>query len=406
MTATKAWLPPLRALSLQRAGVVYALAILVAGLQTYSLTIGRSAYLTADNVANVLDQTSLVAIMAVFMTIVLITGNFDLSVGATSALSGAVALDLLDSLGAPLSFLVAMLVGLGIGLLNGVLVQYVGVNAFIVTLGTLTAGRGALLLLTDGRTVTAESDAFVTLESSQRQIPGAVADLIAAVLLGAAVFLCWRRRTRVDVPRLGGAVIPLALSGLALLAIVFGAPRLLRLPTPVWVMIALTAIVGSILRFTVVGRRVYATGGNVEAARLSGINVARYRVAAFMLNGAAASVVGVLYAGKLGAINPQALQGIELTILASAILGGTSLLGGLGSVSKSVVGALILFVLANGFNILNLGANWQGLVQGVVIVAAATIYTAAGRKRRKVPMPAVTAVSPPKAPSERASHLR
>ncbi|AZI56933.1 ABC transporter permease [Nakamurella antarctica] len=403
MTATKAWLPPLRALSLQRAGVVYALALLVAGLQTYSLIVGRAPYLTADNVANVLEQTSLVAIMAVFMTIVLITGNFDLSVGATAALSGAVALKVLDSLGAPLAFLVAVLVGLAIGLLNGVLVQFVGVNAFIVTLGTLTAGRGALLLLTDGRTVTADSDAFVTLESGDYQLPIALGYVSAAALVGGAVFLCLRRTARGDVARLGGPVIPLAISGAALLGVAVYAPRLLRLPTSVWIMIALTAIVGSILRFTVVGRRVYATGGNVEAARLAGINVARYRVAAFMLNGAAAAVVGVLYAGKLGAINPQALQGIELTILAAAILGGTSLLGGLGSVAKSVIGALILFVLANGFNILNLGANWQGLVQGVVIVAAATIYTAAGRKRRKVAGPAVSETPPVKPPNQIAS---
>ncbi|GAA3410319.1 ABC transporter permease [Streptosporangium vulgare] len=144
----------------------------------------------------------------------------------------------------------------------------------------------------------------------------------------------------------------------------------------------IVTITWAVLRYTVIGRRLYAVGSNAEAARLSGINVDRYKIGAFVLNGLGSGFVGVLFAAKLLAINPTGLQGTELTVLAAAILGGTSLFGGLGSVLKSVVGALILFTLDNGFNVLNLGANYQGLIVGTVVIVAAAIYTIAGRQRQ------------------------
>jgi D-xylose transport system permease protein len=148
-------------------------------------------------------------------------------------------------------------------------------------------------------------------------------------------------------------------------------------------MMVVVAIAGWVLRFTTIGRRLYATGGNPEAARLTGVAVDRYRVAAFVLNGLAAAFVGVLYASRLSSINPTGLEGFELTALAAAILGGTSLFGGLGSVVKSLVGALILVTLANGFNILNLGANYQGMIEGVVLIIAAGMYTVALRRQQR-----------------------
>jgi D-xylose transport system permease protein len=146
----------------------------------------------------------------------------------------------------------------------------------------------------------------------------------------------------------------------------------------------------------VIGWRIYAVGGNSEASRLSGINVTRYRIGAFVLTGVSASLAGLLYAGKFGAVNPTALVNEELPVLAAAILGGTSLFGGSGYVVKSVIGALILASLGDGFNVLNLGANYQYLVQGAVIIAAAAVYTVAGRRRS-----AATAAEEP--PSSQAS---
>jgi len=174
--------------------------------------------------------------------------------------------------------------------------------------------------------------------------------------------------------------IPLGLGGAAtgLIALLLGPD--FTVAAPVVYMVLFTAITWFVLRFTIIGRRLYAVGGNPEAARLSGINVHAYRVGAFVLSAAAAGFAGVLFGCRLGAINPTALQGSELTVIAAAILGGTSLFGGAGSVVKTVVGALLLFTLTNGFNILNLGANYQGLIEGLVVVVAAAIYTVGGRR--------------------------
>jgi D-xylose transport system permease protein len=155
------------------------------------------------------------------------------------------------------------------------------------------------------------------------------------------------------------------------------------MPKPVVYMVIFTLIVWFVLSMTNVGRRVYAVGGNPEAARLSGINVKRYKMAGFILCSAAAGFGGVLFGSRLGAVNPTAMQGAELTVIASAILGGTSLFGGAGSVIKTLAGALLLFTLTNGFNILNLGANYQGVIEGTVVVTAAAIYTVGRNRQRK-----------------------
>jgi len=153
------------------------------------------------------------------------------------------------------------------------------------------------------------------------------------------------------------------------------------LPYPILYMAAFTLLVWLVLRFTVIGRRTYAVGGNAEAARLCGISVSAYRIGAFVLSALAAGFAGVLYASRFGAMNPTALQGEELTVIAAAILGGTSLFGGAGSVLKTVAGALVLYTLTNGFNVLDLGANYQGLIEGTVLIGAAAIYTVGGRRR-------------------------
>ncbi len=374
-----AWLHP------SNAGVVYAFAALIVVLSIATASTGRPAYVSPTNVSNILDQTALIGILVVTTTIVLISGNFDLSVGSVAALGAAVCLTLMPTFGFWGALVAALLAGAAIGLFNGVVVQYIGINAFIVTLGTLTAVRGLVLILTDGRTVTADEGA--ARDSLRGLDDGRVVTPNVYLMIGIALVLVglWRLRSA----RTGGTdwrslrvLVPLA-AGVLLIA---GSPGLIftvELTQRAAYMLVLVAVAGWTLRYTTVGRRLYATGGNPEAARLSGIAVNRYRVAAFVLNGTAAAFVGVLYAARLSSINPTGLEGFELTALAAAILGGTSLFGGLGSVAKSLVGALILVTLANGFNILNLGANFQGLIEGVVLIVAAGMYTVALRRQQR-----------------------
>ena len=165
-----------------------------------------------------------------------------------------------------------------------------------------------------------------------------------------------------------------------LLALSFVTQFSITLSRPSWYMLGLASVVGFVFSWTIVGRRLFAVGGNAVAARLVGIGVTRYKILPFVISGVVASFVGVLFASRLGAVNPEAMSGWELTAIAAAILGGTSLFGGSGSAFKSVIGALILAVLSNGFNILNVGSEWQQLVQGAVILTAAGTYTIAARR--------------------------
>jgi D-xylose transport system permease protein len=368
-----------RALSPRSAGVVYALAALVTFLTFASSAQGRQNYLSIINITNVLDQSSLIGILAIFMTVVLISGNFDLSVASTAALAGTIALKLLDHHGPAIAIAAALASGAAVGLVNAVLVQKVGVNAFIVTLGTLTAVRGVVQVMLNGQSITATNTTFLTFETARWTLPQAVAVGAGAVILVVVAVRAVRSGDRLRV--LGGATPVLAV-GVALLAVGALLPGLLTETTPVWLMLVLTALTSAVLRYTVIGRNIYAVGGNAEAARLSGINVDRYKMGAFVLNGTAAGVVGILYAGKFNSVDPTVLTGGELTVIAAAILGGTSLFGGSGYVAKSVIGTLVLFTLSNGFNVLNIGSNYQNLVQGGVLIAAASLYTASTARGR------------------------
>lgn len=372
---------------LREAGVYYALVLLVAALTAATALTGGPNYLSVLNLTNIVYQASLVAIMGVAMTVVLITGAFDLSVASVAALAAAVLVMLAGQIGFWPAVLVALAVSGAIGVVNGAIVQFVGVNAFIVTLGSLTAVRGLVLVLTGGRAVMVEDPhALAQMSAFEAGRFGLFWPVLA---LGGILLLVAGRgalkRGRPWGVGLGGA----GLGGAVLVAVALAAGPRFSVPNPIVYMLAFTAVVWFVLGFTTLGRRIYAVGGNPEAARLAGIDVKGLRLAAFVLSGLAAGFAGVLFGCRLGAVNPTALQGTELTVIAAAILGGTSLFGGAGSVLKTVAGALLLFTLTNGFNVLNLGANWQGLIEGVVLVAAAAIYTLGGRRvapRKRAPL--------------------
>jgi D-xylose transport system permease protein len=369
-----------RALAPRSAGVVYALVALVLTLTITSSVQSRPSYLSSVNVSNILDQASLTGILAIFMTVVLITGNFDLSVGSTAALAGTVALKLIDPYGAVIALVAALLTGVLVGLINGVLVQKVGVNGFIVTLGTLTAVRGVVQAILNGQSITATDTVFERFETARWILPQGVAIVVGLLLIATGVVLTVRARRR----QFTAGNVMLMGAGAALLAIGAFRPLLLNETVPVWTMIVLAVLTSLVMRYTVVGRNLYAVGGNPEAARLSGINVDRYKINALVLNGFVAAGVGVLYAGKFNSVDPTLLTGSELTVIAAAVLGGTSLFGGSGYVTKSVIGTLILFTLSNGFNVLNIGSNYQNVVQGSVLVAAAAMYTATSARGRSL----------------------
>jgi D-xylose transport system permease protein len=312
------------------------------------------------------------------MTVVLISGNFDLSVASVAALAAALALKTIDSIGTAPAIVLALAVGVAVGAINAVLVQKIGVNAFIVTLGSMTAVRGIVLIALGGQSVTAQSRSLVALDSTAYRIPPVVA-VLCGVLLLVLAGLRLRSLREQNTPPLDGFFLVLVGIAVLLVVIAVTAPALLTQPLPVWLMIWVTAGVAAVLRYLVPGRNLYAVGSNAEAARLSGINVDRYKMMPFVLTGLASAGVGLLYAGRFNSVDPNGLTGTELTVIAAAILGGTSLFGGAGHVAKSVLGTVVLFTLSNGFNVLNLGSNYQYVVQGAVLVAASAVYTIAAK---------------------------
>lgn len=371
------WRRPLRHFSLGEAGIYYALVLILIILTILTRIFASQNFLDPANLANILYQASFIAIIAVPMTLVLISGNFDLSVAATAAISAASVLLLSDVVGIYPAMAISLLAGAVVGLINAAVVQGLGINAFIVTLATMTTFRGVLLIITGGHTASADDREATAplkwIENGSWVAPNLLWCGGAAALIAAALLWWQRRRTA-----------PLIWSGVGVVLFITGffVDASWALAKPVYYMAAVTAIAWCVTRFTIIGRRLQAVGANAEAARLMGIDINRYRIVPFVLNGLAAAFVGLLFAARLGAVLPNAMWGMELTVITAAILGGTSLFGGSGSVLKSVAGAVVLYSLVNGFDILGLGTSYQGVIEGVVLIIAAAIYTIGKRGRR------------------------
>ena len=279
------------------------------------LSLLSDRFLTASNLINVTRQVSINAIVAAGMTLVIITGGIDLSVGSTIALAGCTALLVARPAGDLPGMAAGILVGTLVGVLNGVLVAWGRVPPFIATLATMTIVRGAALVLTNGEPIVKSEGAYLWLgQASIGPVPVPIF-LMVGVLLGTHWFLA---RTR-------------------------------------W------------------GIYVYAVGGNAEAARLVGISLARVQILVYALAGALAALGGLVLAARLSSAQPNTGVGFELDAIAAVVLGGTSLMGGEGGVWGTTVGAFIIGVLNNGFNLLNVSPFYQLIAKGGVIVLAVVV---------------------------------
>lgn len=277
------------------------------------LSLASDRFLTARNLLNILDQSAPVGIVACGVTIGIIAGVFDLSVGAIFGVAAVVAAKTAVATGnAPLGILVGMASGALLGLVNAVLVSTLRINSFIATLASSIVFRGLAILVTGGMIVTVTDEAFSTL----------------------------------------------------------GTGTLLRAKYTVFVYLAVIALTWFLLEKTALGRYFFAVGGNPEAARLSGIPVERVRAAAFVISGTCASIAGVLAASRTSSAQPDLGMGLELSAIAAAVVGGTSIMGGEGAIWRAVLGVLILAMIGNGFNLLGIDTIYQQIVQGVLIVVA------------------------------------
>ncbi|EII5632508.1 ribose ABC transporter permease [Vibrio cholerae] len=277
-------------------------------------------FFTVDNLLNILRQTSVNAIIAVGMTLVILTAGIDLSVGSVLALCGAFAATLV-AMEVPVLVAVptALLAGAALGAISGIIIAKGKVQAFIATLVTMTLLRGVTMVYTDGRPI---STGFTD-----------TADTFA-----------W-----------------------------FGTGYALGIPVPVWLMVVVFAGAWYLLNHTRFGRYVYAVGGNESATRLSGINVDRVKIGVYAICGLLAALAGIIVTSRLSSAQPTAGMGYELDAIAAVVLGGTSLMGGKGRIMGTLIGALIIGFLNNALNLLDVSSYYQMIAKAVVILLAVLV---------------------------------
>ena len=277
------------------------------------ITIATPAFASHKNILNLLRQSSIIGIISAGMTFVIISGNFDISVGAVAALSGAVIMKLATS---GVNLFLAMILALAvcgvIGSINGFVVAKIGIPSLITTMAMVSIVKGSMLMLTGGYPIT---ETFVVLDA-------------------------------------------------------IGNGYLMGIPVPV-VIFALT-VLGAwvVLSKTRFGRYVYSVGGNADASKLNGINVDAYKIKVFIINAVLAGLAGIVLVGRMGTASPAAGDGYDMDAIASVVIGGTSVAGGSGSALKTVIGVLMMSVINNSFNLLGVDMYFQYIFKGLIILIA------------------------------------
>jgi erythritol transport system permease protein len=301
-------------------------------------------FLSSGNFVLMSKHVSLNAFLAMGMTYVIITGGIDLSVGSIVGLCGMVAGGLIiNGLDLPGGWtiyfnvvevvLITLTIGVAIGAINGLLITRLNVAPFIATLGTLYVARGAALLLSGGSTFP---------------------NLVGKAELGTTGF-GW-----------------------------IGASRLLGLPFSVWSLIAIALAAAYVSKYTPLGRHIFAVGGNERAARMSGVRVNRVKMAVYMFSGFCAAIVGIIISSELMASHPATGESFELNAIAAAVLGGTSMSGGRGTIGGTIIGAFVIGVLSDGLVMMGVSSFWQMVIKGLVIIVAVIIDQAQRRLQQRV----------------------
>ncbi len=349
---------------------------------TVALALADPTFHTARNLSNVARQVTIVGIIAVGMTMVILIAGIDLSVGSVVGVAAVVVTLLMQvGLAAWIAVPVTLVVVGGlIGLWNGFWIAHYRIPPFIITLGMLTIGRGVALTLSGGSSVPVADPSFANIGGGYiPPLPTLVILAVSAVLYVAHLVRRLVRSLdrspgergksggRGDVDKLAAGVI-IAAAGFALAVYVFGRGDGLPVPVAIFVVIAAAAIF--ILGQTRFGRRLYALGGNEEAARLSGINIYQTKMIVYVTVSLLAALSGILLASRLNGASPNLGTMFELDAIAAVVIGGTSLAGGSGTIGGTIIGALIIGVLNNGMSLLGVSSFYQLIIKGLIISLA------------------------------------
>lgn len=323
------------------------------------------AFLNSRNLTNLTLQVAINGILAVGMTLIIITGGIDLSVGSVVAFTGIVLgltnLHFPDQ-GFVLAFLVTILSGAMVGAFNGTLISRFKIPPFVITLGMLVIARGLALIFSNSTAISPMPEQIRFLGSGF--LPGWIALLTLLALLG--LFLGQQtiiKKQKPDFIRISFVLI----TGLPLCT-AFLLDR--GLPFPIVALTAVAALGVFISQKTVFGRSIYAIGGNERASVLSGIKVGKVKFWVYTIMGALAALAGIILAGRLNSATPTEGQLMELDAIASVVIGGTSLQGGIGTIQGAIIGAFIIGALNNGMDMLEISSNWQMVTKGLIIIFA------------------------------------
>jgi D-xylose transport system permease protein len=347
----------------------------------------KGSYLDSQNISNLFRQMSVTSIMALGMLLVILTGGIDLSVGKLAGFVSVVVAYLQFNvwhtllpgqvvLPAILSVICGLLVGLLAGVLQGSIIAYGNLPAFIVTLGGMWLFNGLLLLVTQGKTIAADQPVFSTI--GQGYIPPVWGWGIFVVIIAALVWNMFSgRRSKqkygFSVRPLYADLILVGVIAIFILAYVFSVNSYKGIPVPVMILAVAAVIMAFVTNNTPFGRYTYAFGGNREAARLSGIDTKKLIFRIFILMGGFCGLAGIVLASYVGYGTIAAGTGYELDVIAACILGGTSPLGGVGTIPGVLIGALIIASLTTGLQMLNVAPAWQYVVKAIILVVAVFI---------------------------------
>ncbi|GLS91747.1 xylose ABC transporter permease [Psychromonas marina] len=346
----------------------------------------EGSYLSPRNISNLFRQTAITGILAIGMVFVIISGEIDLSVGSMMGLlgGGAAILDVWFGFPLPLTIVLTLGAGLLLGLWNGWWVAYRKVPSFIVTLAGMLAFRGILIGITDGTTVAPTSSELAII--GQSYLPNMVSLMIG--IGGLAAYFGWQKKHdlkqksyNIEVAPSTPKLIKSVLLGVAILSFILLLNDYRGVPTPVLLLCLFTLLGTFIASKTRFGRRIYAIGGNIDAARLSGINVDKNKLAVFAMNGFLVAIAALILISRLGAGSPSAGNIAELDAIAACVIGGASMSGGVGIVFGAVVGAFIMASLDNGMSMMDVPTFWQYIVKGGILLLAVWMDSATKQKR-------------------------
>ncbi|MCL6585967.1 MAG: sugar ABC transporter permease [Anoxybacillus sp.] len=346
----------------------------------------NDTFLSARNLSNLFTQMSVTAILAIGMVLVIVAGHIDLSVGSIVGLTGGVAAILSNWMGLPTGVVIigTLVAGILLGMLQGWLVAYRAIPAFIVTLGGMMIFRGVLMGITKSTTIPISDASFIALGSAY--FTSGFGLVLAIVAIAAVVWMTWKKRkSRLQY---GFTVAPLSVDIAKVAAIstlivlfVLTMNSYKGIPFPIIFVIALALIFTFIATKTTFGRHVYAIGGNSEAARLSGINIQRHTMMLFVFTGLLSAIAALVLTARLSSATISAGQMYELDAIAACVIGGTSLMGGSGTIVGAIIGAMVMTSLDNGMSLLGMETFWQYIVKGSILILAVWMDIASRKKQ-------------------------